>query len=162
MSAEAKQQQTEELIQRVKKVVEDTMNTMLKDGWVPRASLCQFVLSPFAEREKQNFGPSFSEKMNDAALPQECLQGTGPIHTTGEWHAKDVHTAPVTLDPWAHRSAKMMCRTCMWYVAKAAPRPSALIVALGRCRRHAPSMNGYPVVYPADWCGDHKLDETKS
>jgi len=30
---------------------------------------------------------------------------------------------------------------------------------VGRCRRHAPSMNGYPVVFPDDWCGDHKLNE---
>jgi hypothetical protein len=103
-----------------------------------------------------------SAVMKDAALPQECLQGTGPIRTTGEWHAKDVHTAPVTLDPWAHRSDSMKCRTCMWYVAKAAPGHGALIVALGRCRRHSPSMNGYPVVYPTDWCGDHKLDESKA
>lgn len=29
---------------------------------------------------------------------------------------------------------------------------------VGRCRRHAPTLNGYPVVLPKDWCGDHKLD----
>jgi len=34
-------------------------------------------------------------------------------------------------------------------------------IILGRCRRHAPSMNGYPVVYLDDWCGDHKIDENK-
>jgi hypothetical protein len=33
--------------------------------------------------------------------------------------------------------------------------------SLGRCRRHAPTMSGYPVVFKNDWCGDHKLDETK-
>jgi hypothetical protein len=32
---------------------------------------------------------------------------------------------------------------------------------LGRCRRHAPTMNGFPVVFAADWCGDHRLDENK-
>jgi hypothetical protein len=32
---------------------------------------------------------------------------------------------------------------------------------LGRCRRHAPTMNGFPAVWTDDWCGDHKLDETK-
>lgn len=31
----------------------------------------------------------------------------------------------------------------------------------GRCRRHAPSMQGYPAVFGNDWCGDHKLDENK-
>jgi len=55
-------------------------------------------------------------------------------------------------DPWTHRSENMICSTCMWF------NPKGL---LGRCRRRAPTMNGYPVVYPSDWCGDHKLDETK-
>jgi hypothetical protein len=53
-------------------------------------------------------------------------------------------------DNWIHRSSGMRCLTCMWFVPKG---------VLGRCRRHAPTMSGYPVVYPTDWCGDHKLDE---
>jgi hypothetical protein len=53
-------------------------------------------------------------------------------------------------DPWKHRSKGMKCSTCMWFVEKS---------VIGRCRRHAPTMSGYPVVYPEDWCGDHKLDE---
>ena len=57
-------------------------------------------------------------------------------------------------DPWAHRTELMRCATCMWFVAKG---PSEL----GRCRRHAPTISGYPVVFGSDWCGDHKLDETK-
>lgn len=63
-------------------------------------------------------------------------------------------------DPWKHRSAGMQCRTCMWSVMK---EPSGVTArpAIGRCRRHAPTMNGYPVVYESDWCGDHKLDENK-
>lgn len=66
-------------------------------------------------------------------------------------------TQPVAkLDPWEHRAARMRCSTCMWFVPKE-PRPE-----LGRCRRHAPTMNGYPVVFATDWCGDHKLDETKA
>lgn len=32
---------------------------------------------------------------------------------------------------------------------------------IGRCRRRAPTMNGYPVVFSDDWCGDHKIDENK-
>jgi hypothetical protein len=32
---------------------------------------------------------------------------------------------------------------------------------LGRCRRHAPTMSGFPAVFETDWCGDHKLDENK-
>jgi hypothetical protein len=70
-------------------------------------------------------------------------------------------------DPWQHRSKGMRCRTCMWSVMKDAvsDRPvcpgSIESKRVGRCRRHAPTMNGYPVVYEDDWCGDHKLDENK-
>ena len=63
-------------------------------------------------------------------------------------------------DPWKHRSAGMKCSTCMWFA------PKKIIVneesvdgPVGRCRRHAPTMNGYPVVFVTDWCGDHKLNE---
>lgn len=68
------------------------------------------------------------------------------------------------VDPWVCRSAGMRCKTCMWFVEKS---PNSILApeveppVVGRCRRHAPSMNGYPVVYATDWCGDHKLDENK-
>lgn len=62
-------------------------------------------------------------------------------------------------DPWKHRSVGMCCATCMWYVPKAVAEERP--VEIGRCRRHAPTHNGYPAVFPNDWCGDHKLDETK-
>jgi len=58
-------------------------------------------------------------------------------------------------DPWVHRNTGMKCATCMWYVPKASTQ------VLGRCRRHAPTMGGYPVVFVTDWCGDHKLDENR-
>jgi hypothetical protein len=64
-------------------------------------------------------------------------------------------------DPWKHRSAGMKCNTCMWFVAKASEIEDKDRGKLGRCRRHAPTMNGFPAVFEADWCGDHKLDETK-
>jgi hypothetical protein len=80
-------------------------------------------------------------------------------------------------DCWAHRSAGMKCRTCMWFALKkykpqmiqencdptfpAEPVKYINNNRIGRCRRHAPTMNGYPVVFQEDWCGDHKLDETK-
>ncbi len=69
-------------------------------------------------------------------------------------------------DPWKHRSAGMRCKTCMWFAPKVADyevpddgdsKPP--IYHLGRCRRHAPTMSGYPVVFVNDWCGDHKLNE---
>lgn len=62
-------------------------------------------------------------------------------------------------DPWVHRSSIMLCKTCMYYVPKQSTTSST---GTGRCRRHAPTMSGYPVVFPNDWCGDHKLDENKS
>lgn len=64
-------------------------------------------------------------------------------------------------DPWKHRSKGMLCATCMWYVEKRTDAVQQAGHLVGRCRRHSPSMNGYPVVYTDDWCGDHKLDETK-
>lgn len=69
-------------------------------------------------------------------------------------------------DPWAHRSDGMRCKTCMWFVKKATEaNPGEAETgrgALGRCRRHAPTMNGYPATFESDWCGDHKLDENKA
>lgn len=62
-------------------------------------------------------------------------------------------TSPAKRDPWQHRSQHMRCSTCMWFALKAG--------TIGRCRRHAPSLHGFPVVKEADWCGDHRLDETK-
>jgi inosine/xanthosine triphosphate pyrophosphatase family protein len=57
------------------------------------------------------------------------------------------------MDNWQHRSANMKCMTCMWWSQKKE--------SIGRCRRRAPTMNGFPVVYDSDWCGDHKLDEDR-
>ena len=64
-------------------------------------------------------------------------------------------------DPWAHRSEGMRCMTCMWYVKKMTKETETgeVVMEIGRCRKHAPTMNGYPVVYNTDWCGDHKLNE---
>ena len=49
-------------------------------------------------------------------------------------------------DPWVNRADNMKCSTCMHYCNF-------------RCRRHAPTLQGYPAVYPFDWCGDHKIDK---
>ena len=67
-------------------------------------------------------------------------------------------------DPWANRSKGMLCSTCIWFVPKRKTGPDSetdIPVAqnVGRCRRHAPTITGYPVVYFNDWCGDHKLNE---
>ncbi len=66
------------------------------------------------------------------------------------------------MDPWKHRGKGMRCGTCMWFAKKVTEPPTAGIEnKFGRCRRHSPSMNGYPAVFGNDWCGDHKLDENK-
>ena len=69
------------------------------------------------------------------------LEDSNPVPTPEE---RVSQTEP--RDPWKHRSEYMRCRTCMFYVNM-------------RCRRHAPTINGYPAVYPSDWCGDHKLSK---
>ena len=89
----------------------------------------------------------------------------GPIDLRREKLMGDLGAtcAKSQMDPWQHRSNRMRCRTCMWFVVKAAgldenpksPTP------LGRCRRHAPSSNGFVPVFANDWCGDHRLDENK-
>jgi hypothetical protein len=68
-------------------------------------------------------------------------------------------TGITTGDPWKHRSSGMRCKTCMFFVDKV--RGEGSNSPIGRCRRHSPAMNGYPVVYLDDWCGDHKVDENK-
>ena len=68
----------------------------------------------------------------------------------------------VDRDPWKHRSRDMLCQTCMYFVLKIPIGPLRHDhVEVGRCRRHSPTMSGYPVVFKTDWCGDHKLDEVK-
>lgn len=83
-------------------------------------------------------------------------------------------------DNWKHRSKGMICNSCMWFVRKEVIQAPGLARktgpqeyttyelptatptrGLGRCRRHAPTMNGFPAVFEEDWCGDHKLDENK-
>jgi len=61
-------------------------------------------------------------------------------------------------DPWEDRNKGLVCESCIWFIFKM-PRSGATTV--GRCRRYAPTMIGYPVVFTTDWCGDHKLDENK-
>ena len=59
-------------------------------------------------------------------------------------------------DNWKNRSTGMRCCTCMYYVPKDVDPTYASRV--GRCRRHCPTMSGWPVMFATDWCGDYKLD----
>ena len=57
------------------------------------------------------------------------------------------------MDNWKDRKEGMTCERCVYFVPKGES-------ALGRCRRHAPTMNGFVPVFETDWCGDHRLDES--
>ena len=50
----------------------------------------------------------------------------------------------------------------MWFIEKETDHVNEEYLPVGRCRRHAPTMNGFPVVFTKDWCGDHKIDECKT
>lgn len=66
-------------------------------------------------------------------------------------------------DNWKHRSKGMRCASCMFYVPKGPQtKPAPPEGFVGRCRRHAPTLGGWPVMFPTDWCGDHRLDENKA
>lgn len=64
-------------------------------------------------------------------------------------------------DNWKHRSRKMRCEGCMAFILKDTSKPQNQNHLIGRCRRHAPGMGGFPVMFSDDWCCDHKLDEEK-
>jgi hypothetical protein len=49
-------------------------------------------------------------------------------------------------DNWEHKSEMMRCKTCMFFCNY-------------RCRHSAPTLKGWPAVFPDDWCGAHKLDK---
>lgn len=84
-----------------------------------------------------------TERATDVPDCETCtykIEATQPVITAQTAARKKI------ADPWKHRSEGMRCETCMWHVNT-------------RCRRHAPTMQGYPAVFPDDWCGDHKLDK---
>lgn len=65
-------------------------------------------------------------------------------------------------DNWAHRSENMLCSTCMFFVPKKVKKGRGVIDSeLGRCRERSPTLRGFTPVFDNDWCGQHKLDETK-
>lgn len=58
------------------------------------------------------------------------------------------------MDRW-DRITGFCCATCAYFAPKGSD--------IGRCRRSAPTMAGYPVVYPeSDWCGEHKVGTNPS
>lgn len=64
----------------------------------------------------------------------------------------------------------MRCAFCMHFREKLPDKAfetregSAIpeeFLQIGRCRRRAPTMAGFPVVFRTDYCGEHKLDENR-
>jgi hypothetical protein len=99
------------------------------------------VLDDFEKYTSQHPGPK--------RVPDYEKGGTAPADAPRSKPYFDPQTRP-EVDNWKHRSTGMLCKTCMHYVPKADG-------SKGRCRRHAPTMSGFPVMFPTDWCGDHKL-----
>ena len=60
----------------------------------------------------------------------------------------------MSADNWKDRKVNMTCDTCMYFAPKGER-------SIGRCRRNAPTMKGWPVLFLSDWCGEHKIDENK-
>lgn len=55
--------------------------------------------------------------------------------------------SPKEVDNWQNMNT-FMCETCQNYINF-------------RCRCHSPNgQEGWPAVYPTDWCGDHKMSKT--
>lgn len=54
---------------------------------------------------------------------------------------------------WENREEDAYCKNCVWFMSK--------MNGLGRCRRHAPTIIGFPQVFENDICGDIRLDDRK-
>jgi len=60
------------------------------------------------------------------------------------------------MDRW-DRKTNFCCNGCMFCVPKKVDNTKGS-ESIGRCRRNAPTMKGYPVISLfMDWCGEHKL-----
>jgi len=63
-------------------------------------------------------------------------------------------------DPWINQNLTLRCWSCVWFASKKL-EGAVDDQSFGRCRRHAPTMSGYPVVFGSNWCGDHEMDVAK-
>jgi len=90
------------------------------------------------EEELKRLQKAINEKMLDIKLEK----------------ASQEEPKQISKDNWVHRSAKMRCGSCMSFVRK-----KGRMKGLGRCRRKAPTLGGWPAVFEGDWCGDHKINE---
>lgn len=74
-------------------------------------------------------------------------------------------TQAIHKDNWTHRMENRCCDDCISFVPKQVYKKNShgneeeVLSVVGRCRRHCPTHEGYPVVLKTDWCGDFKLNE---
>ena len=99
------------------------------------ASLSAYVDALFAKIPIHD-REAFARAYNQANAPR-LLENASTVQTRDNWRDRSTHE----------------CGTCMWFIEKAS--------ILGRCRRRAPELGGWPAVYVTDFCGDHKLDAAK-
>jgi hypothetical protein len=110
------------------------------------------------EEEKRSvLGIAEGMGMTVSELLLSCVIGTTPVDQ--EVPCPQEVIAPPN-DPWHNRGDGLRCKSCIWFVPKP-PHALGRGCDVGRCRRHAPTMGGYPAVFVNDWCGDHKIDENK-
>lgn len=132
------------------------MNHCCMNKSMPACTVC-----PYLSEMDRRVRPESSNAV------QGAIRGAGAaihgLNPRGEQNLADVWAEQKKLaDPWADRKSGMRCRTCVWWVSKEPSGPTKPDVRIvGRCRRHAPTMNGFPVAYQTDWCGDHRVDENK-
>ena len=59
----------------------------------------------------------------------------------------------MTATPIEKPKYEWTCKSCMFYKMKEG--------TVGRCRKNAPTVGGWPDVSDDDWCGDHKRNKSQ-
>jgi len=97
-------------------------------------------------------------KLDEDMEPEENDKEEDIYAGYDEYDEKD--KKQVISDPWAGRFEEMRCQTCVNFCPKGNV-VSMIKGQFGRCRRNAPTMKGFSIVWGKDWCGEHRLDENK-
>lgn len=97
------------------------------------------------------------QALEAARQREECTEKADNRKASQEINQRGPKPAPLPPDPWADLG-NFRCSSCMYFnPSRLSPAEVVNLEGIGRCRRHAPATNGYPAVYPFDWCGDHKM-----
>jgi len=60
------------------------------------------------------------------------------------------------LEKWNRN--KLRCFNCVFFEGK---EDATGFIQVGRCIRNAPTIRGFPIMLPNQFCGEHRLDENK-